>query len=236
MFSIIIPCYNEEANLKILFIKVLDLLKNYPKAEVVLVNNGSNDDSLSMLNKFRLENHFQNITICNVKENQGYGHGILAGLAIAKNDILAWTHADLQTDILDCAKAFELFNKNVKIEHLMVKGFRKERKLSEVIFSYGMALFASAKLKKWLVEVNAQPKMFHKSFYEKIRLNAPKDFSLDLYFMHHAHESGKIIAFPVKFLPRIAGVAKGGSGSDIKTKWKIIQRTFTYITKLKKEI
>jgi glycosyltransferase involved in cell wall biosynthesis len=234
MLSVIIPCYNEGENLSHLFVQIKKFLKDNPKMEVVLVNNGSSDNSLKMMNTFKLENNTLEIKICNVKVNEGYGNGILRGLDCASNDVLAWTHADLQTDIMDCKKAFDIYQEQKDKTNLLVKGFRKERKMMEVLLSYGMAAVASMKLKKWLVEVNAQPKLFNKAFYEKVKENAPLDFSLDLYFHHQAKSLGKVITFPVKFLPRIAGEAKGGSGSSLKTKVKIIKRTFRFINELAK--
>ena len=233
MFSVIIPCFNEEANLKLLFVKVEKLLEEHPKAEVVLVNNGSKDNSLALMNLFKMENKHLNISICNIKENEGYGHGILEGLKIAKNEILAWTHADLQTDIMDCSLAFKKFSISKNQENLLIKGYRKNRKLGETILSFGMAIFASLKLNTWLVEINAQPKMFHKNFYNNIKDNAPKDFSLDLYWVYQYKQKGNIKTIPVSFLPRLAGEAKGGSGSNFKTKIKIIKRTLNYINSLK---
>jgi len=232
-FSIVIPCYNEEENLKLLFLRILDLLNQEPKAEVVLVNNGSTDQSLKQMNQFRLENNTKNIIIANVKENRGYGLGILEGLKLAKADVLSWTHADLQTDLIDCLTAFEVYQKHPNVQLLLVKGVRKKRKLTETILSYGMAIYASSMLNAWMTEVNAQPKMFSRTFYDLAKINAPIDFSLDLHWVHFAKKKGTIKTFPVRFLPRVAGEAKGGSGSGLKTKIKIIKRTLKYINQLK---
>ena len=175
MFSVVIPCYNEEANLDRLFIKVLALLSEYPKSEVVLVNNGSTDHSLTKLNAFKLEHNFKSIVICNVKENKGYGFGILEGLKLAKGDVLSWTHADLQTDLMDVGKAFDLYRNKITDSNpfLLVKGFRINRKVTESLLSFGMATIASAQLKTWMQEVNAQPKMFSRAFYDSAKDNAP---------------------------------------------------------------
>jgi len=238
IFSVVIPCYNEEANLDRLFIKVLDLLDSYPKAEVVLVNNGSVDQSLTKLNTFNIENGARNITIYNVKENKGYGYGILEGLKVAKGDVLAWTHADLQTDLIDVGKAFELYKSKAQHsnDYLLIKGYRIKRKLTETLLSFGMAAIASLQLNSWMHEINAQPKMFSRVFYQSVKENAPFDFSLDLYWMYSAKKRGCIAYFPVQFIPRTAGEAKGGSGSSFKTKWKIIKRTFAYINELNKKL
>jgi len=234
IFSVVIPCYNEEPNLIQLFKKVLDLLNAYPSGEVILVNNGSKDNSLHLLDTFKTENNTKNISICNVVENKGYGFGILAGLKLANSDILSWTHADLQTDLLDVGKAFELFQAKLgqNNDYFLVKGYRVNRKFAETALSYGMATIASIQLRSWMQEINAQPKMFSRVFYENVKKDAPWDFSLDLYWMYSAKKMGTIATFPVQFIPRTAGEAKGGSGSSLKTKWKIIKRTFKYINQL----
>jgi glycosyltransferase involved in cell wall biosynthesis len=234
IFSVIIPCYNEEDNLKSLFLRVLDLLRKEPKAEIVLVNNGSTDNSLSLMNSFRLENNGLHISIANVKKNQGYGFGILEGLKLAKSDVLAWTHADLQTDLMDCITAFDVYQKQTNPSNVLVKGVRIERGIAETLLSYGMAFYSSMKLKSWITEINAQPKMFSRSFYDRAKTNAPNDFSLDLHWVYFAKKNGSIKTIPVQFLPRVAGEAKGGSGSSLKTKIKIIKRTLNYVNQLKK--
>ena len=70
--SIVIPCYNEEKNLKILFNSIKSILKN-KSIQFVLVNNGSTDNTKNIFNS--LNN--RNILKVNIKENIGYGHGII---------------------------------------------------------------------------------------------------------------------------------------------------------------
>ncbi len=190
-FSLVIPCYNEADNLNGLFEKVIQLTTGYPNAEIVLVNNGSKDQTHQLLENFA--NSFPNliITICNVPENKGYGYGILEGLKIAQSNVLSWTHADLQTDLMDAGIAFEMFSENPDKQNLLVKGFRTNRNKLETLFSFGMAIYASIVLRTWLMEINAQPKMFNRKFYETIFENAPLDFSLDLYWMFKAKKNWK---------------------------------------------
>ena len=92
--SIIIPCYNEGMNIPLLIKSLLDSINQRKDVEVILVNNGSTDDSESILNKEvnRNNNLFK---IVNIKKNIGYGFGILTGLKNATGDVLSWTHADL---------------------------------------------------------------------------------------------------------------------------------------------
>ena len=79
-------------------------------------------------------------------------------------------------------------------------------------------------------------KIFSKSFFDTYGHDAPNDFSLDLYFLYQAKKHGQIIDFPVYFSKRVAGEAKGGSGSSLKVKWKLIKRSFTYIFELRLKV
>lgn len=235
MLSIILPCYNEKDNLVALFERLDLLVKASDEIEIVLVNNGSNDGSDIVFELEVLSRNRDIFKIVHVKENKGYGFGILSGLRAAKGNVLAVTHADRQTDPMDVLKAYEIFRSKGDL-NLLVKGFRKNRKISEAVFSYGMGLLASIVLGIRLTEINAQPKLFSKSFFDTYENDAPNDFSLDLYLLFQAKKHGQIIDFPVYFSKRVAGEAKGGSGSSFKVKWKLIKRSFSYIFELKKSL
>ncbi len=234
--SVIIPCYNEEKNIPHIVAKLKALLRDKPheECEVLLVDNGSTDHSANVFMKV-LAGVEENIKVVTVGKNQGYGHGILYGLAQAKGEYLAWTHADLQTDPADVFKALDIFLL-AEQQPILVKGYRRNRKRGEAFFSWCMALFSSMVLKLRLTEINAQPKLFHRSFYEQIKEQAPLDFSLDLYFLFKAKKQGLILDFPVFFLPRLYGEAKGGSGSSLKTRLKLIRRTLRYILELRSKL
>lgn len=235
MLSIILPCYNEKDNLVALFERLDLLVKASDEIEIVLVNNGSNDGSDIVFEQEVLSRSKEIFKIVHVKENKGYGFGILSGLRAAKGNVLAVTHADRQTDPMDVLKAYEIYRSKGDL-NLLVKGFRKNRKISEAVFSYGMGLLASIVLGSRLTEINAQPKLFSKSFFDTYKNDAPNDFSLDLYLLYQAKKHGQIIDFPVYFSKRVAGEAKGGSGSSFKVKWKLIKRSFSYIFELKRSL
>ena len=112
MLSVVVPCYNEEENIPLIISKFNKVLEESDeKIEVILVNNGSIDDSKRRFKK-NISNTNQEIKVLNIKKNIGYGHGILSGLKTAKGDILAWTHADLQTDPSDIISALDEYKKH----------------------------------------------------------------------------------------------------------------------------
>lgn len=224
-YSLVIPCYNEEKNISLLIERSRKfLLKD--NFQLILVENGSTDNSKEVFKEF--ENKHKNLKVVYVEKNLGYGNGILSGLENADGDILAWTHADLQTDINDVLTGFKLIDKN-DISNF-VKGKRMGRNFFDKFFTHSMSYICSLLLREKIFDINAQPKIFHKSFYQKICRNAPLDFSLDLYFLLMAKKlKYNVIEFPVFFNKRLHGEAKGGG--SIKTKLKLSIRTFSYITK-----
>jgi glycosyltransferase involved in cell wall biosynthesis len=233
--SLVLPCYNERDNLIALFSRLDQVAQNGQELEIILVNNGSTDNSAEIF-KQEIDKRDANIfRVVTVEKNIGYGYGILSGLRAAKGNILAVTHADRQTDPMDALKALSIYENN-NHPMLLVKGFRKNRKISEAVFSYGMGLLASLVLGTRLTEINAQPKLFSKTFFDEVEKDAPHDFSLDLFLLYQAKKRGVIIDFPVFFEKRVAGEAKGGSGSSLKVRWKLIKRSFSYIFELRKRI
>ena len=104
--SLVLPCYNEEKNIPFLCEEFLKLpFENY-KAELILVNNGSNDDTKNQINIAIKNNISENVVIklVNLDKNEGYGGGISEGLKKADGEFIGWAHADLQTPLKDFLK------------------------------------------------------------------------------------------------------------------------------------
>lgn len=221
-YSIAIPCFNEGKNIEILIEKCIKLI-NSSDIEVIIVDNGSTDDSFNCCNNLNIDH----LSILRLDKNIGYGGGILKGLQKAKGEFIGWTHADLQTDIFDIKKAMLLSGTNK-----FIKGARSGRRALDCFFSFGMSIFESLLLKKFLWEINAQPTLFPKEFFLKWQ-NPPKDFSLDLYAYYSAKRHNlEIKRMKVLFPPRIYGASSWNNG--IASKIKLIKRTISYSLELKK--
>lgn len=93
--SIVIPCYNEEKNIKLILEEFKKIsFENY-ELELVFVNNGSKDNSKNVLEE--MKQYYDFLKVVEVVENKGYGYGILEGLKQANGEYLGWMHADMQT-------------------------------------------------------------------------------------------------------------------------------------------
>ena len=227
--SIIIPCFNEELSINKLVDNCLENINR--DIEILLVDNGSTDNTFNSLLNLKLP---ANIIPIRIQENIGYGNGILFGLKQAKGEIISWTHADLQTDISDVLIGYNKFKKELVNKECLVKGVRKNRNFYDSLFTFLMGIYSSLILNKWMYDINAQPKIFHKSFLKEFE-NPPLDFSLDLFLIYFFKSKKiKIKTFPVFFKKREFGQAKGGG--TFKGKIKLISRTLNYIHQLRKKL
>ena len=101
MISLIIPCFNEEKNLEKLFDKLNLLLKEYSdeNIEIVIVNNGSTDNSATFIKQHELYTK-NKISLLHIDKNKGYGDGINRGISHSNGQIICWFHADLNSILL----------------------------------------------------------------------------------------------------------------------------------------
>lgn len=232
--SIVIPCYNEAGNLPSILGRLRESIKSRKDVEVILVNNGSKDDTAEILSRELIDPAFWFIRVEHVKVNQGYGFGIMSGLRAASGEFLAWTHADMQTDPADVLRAFEKLLAAGNPQTTFVKGHRVARGPTDALLTFGMSVLASVCLGCWMEDINAQPKIFSRQFYSALK-SPPDDFSLDLYAYYLARETGmELLLEPVNFGQRRHGEAKGGG--TMLGKWRLIMRTWRYILKLRGEI
>jgi glycosyltransferase involved in cell wall biosynthesis len=227
--SLIIPCYNEAANLPLLLDRCSSLREF--NIEVVLVDNGSTDNTSDVLQN--LMPNYPHCRCVRVPVNQGYGYGILSGLRAANGDLLAWTHADMQTDPKDVLRGLEIFKSHSNSD-IFVKGQRMKRPLADVLFTIGMSIFETLLLRTRLWDINAQPNMFPRAFFESW-VNPPHDFSLDLYVYFTARSQDlPVYRFPVEFGERAHGISHWNI--NWAAKMKFIYRTIDFSFELKKRL
>jgi len=231
LMSLVIPCYDEAHTLPMLIRRIEESFAPAHETEVVLVDNGSTDETPAIMAS--LAGHAIIRTV-RVDVNQGYGFGILAGLRAARGRYLGWTHGDMQADPADALKALDLI-RAAGADGPYAKGRRYGRPLQDVVFTVGMSIFETLLLRTPLWDINAQPNIFSRAFYEAVVGEAPHDFSLDLYFYHAARRRHlPIQRFPVRFGERLHGVSHWNV--DWQAKKRFIIRTVEFSLDLRKRV
>lgn len=230
--SIVIPCHNEGQGLHELVETYATFCTTRNDVEVIIVNDASSDDSADILTTLMLSHSFLRVVTNPISD--GYGNAILSGLRTARGTWVGWTHGDTQTPPKDVFTALTLIEKNNENPKLYLKGRRYGRPLLDRFFTFGMSILETLYLGTLLSDINAQPNIFHRSFYESWK-NPPKDFALDLYALYMAkHAKLRIVRFPVHF-----GIRKYGSSTwntGMAARWKFIRRTLSFSKNLKRSL
>lgn len=166
--SIIVPIYNVEMYLKEC-LESLYKVKNI-NYEIILVNDGSTDNSGSIINKYLLR--FPKITKIIEKENGGLSSARNAGLKIAKGKYISFIDSD---DFIEPTKYLELFEKaknnnlditlgnNNKYKKGKIIRYKAEKKISEMPILSGED-FLKESLKKNFYKVEVWTNFYKRNF------------------------------------------------------------------------
>jgi len=181
--SIVIPIYNEEKYLNNLF---LDLKKyfNQEEIEVIAVNDGSDDDSINILEKLKNNSYKFRYKLINLSKNFGKGYAVKQGAKISSGKYILLQDADLELDLKDSKEIYEIISNDESIDCIFgsryLSGKLKKHnyfinefigKLNTFIFNI---LFGQS-----LSDIHCGLKIFHRNVYKKINLSV-NDFGLEI--------------------------------------------------------
>lgn len=119
LFSIIIPCYNSEDYLG----RLLKCLKNqtYKNLEIILINDGSTDKTLDIMNKFKKEVDYK--VIIKTQKNKGLGAAINTGLKLVTGDYFSYINSDDMITEDYVSEFVKLFNFKKDINVIQRNGY-----------------------------------------------------------------------------------------------------------------
>ena len=106
--SLVIPCYNEEANINVFYNYVKDNYKDVENYELIFINDGSKDNTLLKLKEISSDK--KHVKVISFSRNFGKESAMLAGLKASSGDYVCIIDADMQQDpviVLDMLKILE---------------------------------------------------------------------------------------------------------------------------------
>ncbi len=122
--SIIVPAFNEAARLP----STLPLLLAYiaessEGAELILVDDGSSDDSVGVMRSFQRQHREQPIVVIENPVNRGKGHAVRCGMLAARGKQRLFSDADLSTPLSEARRLLaELSRSDIVIGSRAVPG------------------------------------------------------------------------------------------------------------------
>ena len=215
LLSIIVPCFNEEKTIKKIIKKILQIKKI--NKQIIIVNDGSTDNSLKLINTFRSKVD----TIINHKFNRGKGSCIRSAKKKIKGDIVLIQDSDLEYNPKDYKK---LIDPIIKKKYDVVYGSRvlhKNRLENIDNFSHWVRIYANFILtflnniinNQSLTDAHTCYKVFKSKIFKKIILKED-DFSFCPEITTKISNLGyKIFEVPISYNGR-----KYSEGKKIKLK------------------
>ena len=201
--SIVIPIYNEQNNIIKLIKEVRVALEKKINYEIIIVDDGSDDNTYEALNK--IKKNKKNIIIITHKKNYGQSISLQTGIIEANSEYIVTLDGDGQNDPRDILKLIKSFDS--KLGFMMVIGNRVNRidSLAKKVASRLAFQIRKLLLKDTTPDTGCAIKLFRK-----------KDF-LQLPFFNHIHRflpflfntfGGKVISIPVNHRSRSSGISK----------------------------
>ncbi len=214
--SIVIPCYNEEENVRSLTEEITAaLIEQNIDYEVIFVDDGSSDGSLNEVRQLHKED--ERITAVSFRRNHGQTAAFAAGFSHARGNVIITMDADRQNDPADIPALMAKLDEGYDV----VNGWRQDRqdaflmrKLPSMIANRLIARSTGVKLRDRGCSIRA----FRKYVVDDLHLYG----EMHRFIPEMVNFAGFTMAeVPVNHRARVAGISKYG-----------ISRTFRVIVDL----
>jgi len=165
--SIVLPVYNEESNLSILYKEIKEVLDRLNKKyEIIFVDDGSKDRSFLVLKNIKEKD--STVKVIRFRKNFGQTAAMDAGIRNSKGNIIITMDSDLQNDPKDIPRLIEKINQGYDV----VSGWRYNRKdsFSKKFMSRGANLLRKIILKDRIHDSGCTLKAYKKECFEDLKL------------------------------------------------------------------
>ncbi len=206
--TIVIPAFNEAKYIPNLIKKISEVsLSRFDiSKEIVLVDDGSTDNTKRIVKKFKKIRYIK-------QTNQGKGRAVQKGIKKAKGSIVLVQDADLEYDPRDYSKLIKPFLNKKKIavygsrylnKNIFSYEFSKKNKQSYLafIFNYFLSFYFYILFGKYYSDLLTGYKVYEKSFFNKINVKTAgfeTDHEITVKLIKKGYD---IIEVPVKYYSR----------------------------------
>jgi glycosyltransferase involved in cell wall biosynthesis len=200
--SVVLPAYNEEANIERAVRRCVEVLPDLAATyEVIVVDDGSRDGTAEVAQQLVEELH-PRVRLLRHRRNLGYGAAIATGFSHGRHALLFYTDSDNQFDIGELAWFLPLVE-----THDVVVGFRVYRydTVLRSILSWLYNRLVNVLFRVRVRDVDCSFKLCRREVVDKVDLEAD-DFFVDTELIARARKwNFRIVEKGVRHYPRTAG-------------------------------
>lgn len=200
--SIFFPAYNDQHTIGKLVEDAFEILPNIAKKfEVIVVNDGSTDNTGSVLKK--LAKKYKNFKVVTHEKNRGYGGALKSGFKAAKGDFVFYTDGDGQYDVKELLNLSEKMVDGVDL----VNGYKIKRHdpliriVAGRLYSIGVRLLLGIRF----ADVDCDFRLFRRKIIQKISLTMDSGALCAEMLLKVQKSKGVIVSVPVHHYPRKFG-------------------------------
>lgn len=211
--SIVVPVYNEEENVPILYDKLKEVLEKIPyDYEIIFVDDGSIDRTREILEEIASKD--KKVKVIEFARNFGQTPAMMAGMDYATGDVIVTMDGDLQNDPEDIPRLLEKIEEGYDV----VSGWRKNRQDAAI------SRKLPSKIANWLIgkmtgvkihDYGCTLKAYRSDVIKKVRLYGELHRFIPA-LASTVTSVSRIIEIPVKHHPRIYGKSKYGISRTFK--------------------
>lgn len=201
--SVFFPAYNDAPSLPGLITKTFEVLTRHVRDfEVVVVNDGSADDTAAVLEQLQGV-HGARLRVITHPENRGYGGALRTGFAAATKDFVFYTDGDGQYDVGELPKLLDAVWPDVGL----VNGYKTQRRDPWHRIAIGAAYnqFARFLFRVRLRDIDCDFRLVRRSLVERGGLRSSSG-TICVELVKLLESSGmRVIEVPVSHYPRYHG-------------------------------
>ncbi|HSF61441.1 MAG TPA: glycosyltransferase family 2 protein [Gaiellaceae bacterium] len=219
MISVVVPLFNEEHSLETLYREIASALDTQDDFEVIFVDDGSTDGSLSVLERLHADS--TNVVVVHLRRNFGKAAALQAGFLEARGDIVVTIDADLQDDPAEIPRLLAKLDEGFDL----VSGWKTRRndpltrRLFSKIFNWSTALVSGVRLH----DVNCGLKAYRAEVLQGMRLYGELHRFIPVLASYRGY---RIAEIPVNHRPRPHGRSRYGPERYLRGFFDLLSVTF----------
>jgi glycosyltransferase involved in cell wall biosynthesis len=216
--SVCIPIYNEADNIKKLLDSILNIIDDITFSyEIILVNDGSCDNTSDQINEYLSVLPNNNILVINHSKNRGYGAAVKTGFEASSKEYIFLIDGDNQFDLSDLHKNLNLLDdesNSIYIGYRKCRADNKYRIINANLYNIIIKMLLPFPPIK---DIDCAFKLFPRDAIKGILPLISNGAIISAELIYKIHNNGyKIIEFEVNHYKRLFGESSGGSIYVIK--------------------